>query len=359
MVGGEQPLPEYGACLLGSVNVAKMVKNPFSEDAYFDWELFKETVKVFTRMLDNVVEINGLPLEEQREEIQNKRRHGMGILGIGSMFSLLGIKYGSEKSLELAEEIAKTLAVCGYEEGVELAKEKGPAPILEPQGNRNKWVESEYLKKIWEINPKLKEEAISNGCRFTHHSSIAPTGTISLSINNNASNGIEPTFAHHYYRNVIKEGKKTKEQVDVWSYEMLLYKEMFGTRKIPESFSTADEVSIDQHVKIQSVAQKWVDSSISKTVNVPTDIDFEDFKNVYINGYENGLKGLTTFRFNPDVFTGVLVREDDLDSTIYVFETEDGSVFKVKGSDMIEYDGEEHNAANLFDGIKEGTYGRY
>jgi ribonucleoside-diphosphate reductase alpha chain len=158
---------------------------------------------------------------------------------------------------------------------------------------------------------------------------------------------------------VIKEGRKTKEQVSVWSYEMLLYKEMFGTEEIPEWFSVADNVDNDGHIAIQSAVQKWTDSSVSKTVNVPSDIAFEDFKDLYIKGYEHGLKGLTTFRFNPDVFTGVLVREDDLESTTYVFETENGDVIKAKGSDTIEYDGEEHNAANLFDAIKENTYGKY
>lgn len=356
---GEQMLPPNGSCLLGSVNVARFIKNEFEPDAYFDWDSYKDVVRIFTRMLDNVVEYNGLPLEEQQDEIFNKRRHGMGILGIGSLFSMLGIQYGDDESVELTEELTKQMAIIGFEEGVKLAREKGPAPILKSKENRRKWAESEYMKQIWAERPELKELALEYGCRFTHHTSVAPTGTIALSVNNNVSNGIEPTFSNHYYRNVIREGKKTKDQVSVWSYEMLLYKEKFNTEEIPDWFSIADNVSIDGHVAIQAAAQKWVDSSISKTVNVPSDIAFEDFKNLYMDGYEKGLKGITSFRFNPEVFTGVLVREDDLDNTTYVFETDDGETIKAKGSDVIEYDGEEHNAANLFDAIKENTYGKY
>ena len=188
---------------------------------------------------------------------------------------------------------------------------------------------------------------------------ITPTGTISLSINNNVSNGIEPTFAHKYTRNVIKEGKKSKEAVDVYSYEMLLYKEMFGTDQIPSSFSTTDNIGWKEHVDVQAVAQKWCDSSISKTINVPTEMDFETFKSVYIYAADSGLKGCTTFRFNPEAFQGVLVKEDDLEATKYEFILEDGEKFVVKGNDKIMYDGEEHSAANLYDSLKEGYYGKF
>lgn len=360
---GEQPLPPEGSCLLGSINVAKFVVNPFTEDAYFDWTKYQEVVAVFTRMLDNVVEINGLPLEGQRYEIEYKRRHGMGYLGLGSALSMLGDTYGSESSIKFAGELMKVMAVTGFKVGIDLAKEKGPAPIFYDKtnyvDNKEHWVNGEYMSRIWEAAPHLKEEALKYGCRFTHHTSIAPTGTISLSLNNNASNGIEPTFSHKYTRNVIVEGKKSKQAVDVYSYEMLLYKAITGKDAVPEFFSTADNVTTYAHVDIQAAAQVWCDSSISKTINVPSDIAFDDFKDIYLYAYDHGLKGCTTFRFNPEAFQGVLVNEADLEATNYVFKLEDGSEVVAKGNDIISYDGEEHSAANLYDAIKEGYFGKF
>ena len=283
----------------------------------------------------------------------------MGFTGLGSTFSLLGITYGSEESIQLTEQISKTMALVGYEEGIKLAIEKGPAPILESIQNREKWVESEYMKRIWEIWPEGKNLALTHGCRYTHHSSIAPTGTISLSVGNNVSNGIEPSFSHKYTRNVIVPGKKTKEAVSVYSYEMLLYKHVFKEDDVPSFFSTSDSVTPIQHIKIQAAAQKWTDSSISKTINVPTDTPFDEFQNIYMEAYNHGLKGCTTFRFNPEAFQGVLVKEDDLKSTKYTFRLENGSTVEANGSDEIEYDGEIHSAANLADAIKEGLYGKF
>ena len=225
------------------------------------------------------------------------------------------------------------------------------------------------MQKIAEVDPKLTESIEHHGCRFTHHSSIAPTGTISLSLANNASNGIEPSFAHHYARNVIREGKKSKEKVDVFSFELLAYRSMVNPNaepmaaeaeyKLPEYFITADDISPTQHVDIQAAAQKWIDSSISKTANVPTAYPFEEFKDIYRYAYEQGLKGCTTFRFNPEAFQGVLVKEEDLENTTYQFELEDGEILEVKGNEEIEYDGEMHSAANLFDAMKEGYYGKF
>ncbi|MDQ3040683.1 MAG: adenosylcobalamin-dependent ribonucleoside-diphosphate reductase, partial [Pseudomonadota bacterium] len=218
---GEQPLPPYGACLLGSVNLTKFVRNPFTDHATFDWEEYKEVVRVFTRMLDNVVEVNGLPLQQQRDEIARKRRHGMGFLGLGSTLTMLKMKYGSKDSCEFTERIARDMAVAGWEMGLSLAKEKGAAPIMgeqfdvtaamlrqRPEMVVDGWklgqqIEgktlhakySRYMQRIAEVAPELVEELADVGSRFTHHSSIAPTGTISLSLANNASNGIEPSFA--------------------------------------------------------------------------------------------------------------------------------------------------------------------
>ena len=225
------------------------------------------------------------------------------------------------------------------------------------------------MQRLAEVAPALVDELAEVGARFTHHSSIAPTGTISLSLANNASNGIEPSFAHHYYRNVIREGRKTKDRMDVFSYELLAYralvnaKAMPGSEKpeerLPDYFVTAEDIGPRQHVDIQAAAQKWIDSSISKTANVPTDYPYEDFKNIYMYAYEKGLKGCTTFRFNPEAFQGVLVKEKDLRNTVYRFTLADGSVIEARGDEEIEYDGEQHTAANLFDALKEGYYGKF
>ena len=392
---GEQPLPPYGSCLLGSINLTRFIVKPFSSEASFDWDSYRKTIQVFTRMLDNVVEINGLPLERQREEITNKRRHGMGYLGLGSSCTMMGMKYGDDNSLAFTEEVTKVMAVEGWKAGLDLAKEKGPAKIMEqmftvtvemlhkrPEMLTDGFKDgdkvpgkvlhakySRYMQLLAQEEPELVEELIETGARFTHHSSIAPTGTISLSLANNSSNGIEPSFAHHYSRNVIREGKKTKEKVDVFSFELLAYREMVNAdampysdnpgEQLPDYFITADSISPKQHVDVQAAAQKWIDSSISKTANVPTDYPYEDFKDIYEYAYDKGLKGCTTFRFNPEVFQGVLVKESDLENTTYEFSLENGETVSLKGNEEVEYDGEMHTAANLFDALKEGYYGKF
>ena len=392
---GEQPLPPYGSCLLGSINLTTFVRDPFGPKARFDWDEYREVVKIFTRMLDNVVEINGLPLEQQRNEILSKRRHGMGFLGLGSTITMLKMRYGNPDAVAFTEDVSREMAVAGWEVALELAKEKGPAPILaqeftvtgdmlrkRPEMVADGWKVgdaipgrvlhakySRYMQRVASVAPNLVAELAEVGARFTHHSSIAPTGTISLSLANNASNGIEPSFAHHYSRNVIREGRKTKEKVEVFSYELLAYRALINAdampfsddpkAKLPDYFVAADDISPKEHVDIQAAAQRWVDSSISKTANVPTDYPYEDFKDIYFYAYKQGLKGCTTFRFNPAAFQGVLVKEADLENTLYRFELEDGSVVELKGNEEVEYDGETHTAANLFDALKEGYYGKF
>jgi ribonucleoside-diphosphate reductase alpha chain len=319
----------------------------------------------------------------------------MGFLGLGSTVTLLRMKYGSKESVSFTEKVARELALAGWETGLELAQEKGPAPIMveeftvteemlhkRPEMRRDGWRVgakipgrilharySRYMQRVAEVAPELVDQLADTGCRFTHHSSIAPTGTISLSLANNASNGIEPSFAHHYFRNVIREGRKTKEKVDVFSFELLAYRSLINKealpeaeqddQKLPEYFITADDIGPRQHVDIQAAAQTWVDSSISKTANVPTDYPYEDFKDIYMYAYDKDLKGCTTFRFNPEAFQGVLVKEKDLKNTTYVFALEDGSEVEVRGDEEIEYEGEMHTAANLYDALKEGYYGKF
>jgi ribonucleoside-diphosphate reductase alpha chain len=391
---GEQPLPPYGACLLGSVNLTRFVSNPFKSDASFDWKRFRKVVRIFTRMLDNVVEIHGLALDKQAQEIERKRRHGMGILGLGSALAMLTLRYGQKASLAFTSKVTQELAICGWEEALKLAKEKGCAPIMQEsfiltpkmfcqrpelkqdgfkvgdsiKGSVLHAKYSRYMQQLAEIRPELVAELAETGARFTHHSSIAPTGTISLSLGNNASNGIEPSFAHHYARNVIRQGRKTKEKVDVYSYELLSYRALVNPEadpaalsasdQLPDYFVDAEQITPEQHVNIQAAAQQWIDSSISKTANVPTGFPFEAFKEIYLYACEKKLKGCTTFRFNPEHFQGVLVREDDLKATRYRFTLEDGGVIEALGNEEVEYEGELHTAANLYDALKEGYYGK-
>lgn len=391
---GEQGLPPYGACLLGSINLTAFVNHAFDDRAAFDWPKFREVVGVFTRMLDNVVEINGLPLAPQRAEITQKRRHGMGFLGLGSALTMLRVAYGSDESLAFTEQVSRELAVAGWQAGLQLAKEKGPAPIMQqrfevtedmlrsrPEMRADGWrpgmpIEgrelharySRYMQQLAKIEPELVAALAQHGARFTHHSSIAPTGTIALSLANNASNGIEPSFGHHYARNIIRAGKKSKEKIDVFSYELLAYRHLVDANAVPgadaaaalpDYFVNADDISPKQHVDVQAAAQKWIDSSISKTANIPTDFPYEDFKEIYLYAYRQKLKGCTTFRFNPEAFQGVLVKDENLARTVYRFTLNDGSSIEARGNEIIEYDGEQHTAANLHDALKEGYYGKH
>ncbi|HEY9110491.1 MAG TPA: adenosylcobalamin-dependent ribonucleoside-diphosphate reductase, partial [Rhodanobacteraceae bacterium] len=276
---GEQPLPPYGSCLLGSVNLTRFVRDPFGPKAHFDMDEYREVVRVFTRMLDNVVEVNGLPLAKQRDEIMSKRRHGMGFLGLGSTLAMLKLRYGSAEAVAFTEDVSREMALAGWEVALELAKEKGPAPVLQqdytvtgdmlrkrPEMARDGYKAgdsipgrvlhakySRYMQRVAEVAPELVDALAETGARFTHHTSIAPTGTISLSLANNASNGIEPSFAHSYSRNVIRPGRKTKEKVEVMSYELLAYRALINAdaqpgsdepnEKLPDYFAAADDIS--------------------------------------------------------------------------------------------------------------------
>ncbi len=390
---GEQGLPPYGACLLGSLNLTAFVTQPFTPQVTFDWALYREVVAVFTRMLDNVVEVNGLPLAEQRAEITRKRRHGMGFLGLGSALAMLRIPYGSAAAVKFTEEVSRELALVGWREALSLTQEKGPAPLLtenitltpehfalrpelaqdgyrlgDPVPGRVLHARySRYMQQLATVDAPLIAALGEVGARFTHHSSIAPTGTISLALANNASNGIEPTFAHRYVRNIIRPGLKAKEKVEVLSFEALAYREFLKGKglsaddaehaALPEYFCAADDITPHAHIAMQAAAQRWIDSSISKTINVPTDLPFDAFKNIYLEAYERGLKGCTTFRFNPEAFQGVLVKPADLARTTYRFTLADGSTIEARGGDEIEYEGATYTAANLFDALKEGYYG--
>ena len=246
---------------------------------------------------------------------------------------------------------------------------------------------SRYMQRLAEVEPELVDALAEQGARFTHHASIAPTGTISLSLANNASNGIEPSFAHHYSRGTsfARDARRRRRSMSSPSSCSPIVSSSTprpcparspratesGARPremesggdaehaLPDYFVTADDITPRQHVDVQAAAQRWIDSSISKTANVPTDYPYEDFKDIYLHAFERNLKGCTTFRFNPSAFQGVLVKDKDLENTIYRFKLEDGTVVEARGDEEVEYDGDTHTAANLYDAIKEGYYGKF
>jgi ribonucleoside-diphosphate reductase alpha chain len=358
---GEQILHPATSCLLGSMILPAYVKNEFEKNVSFDFEQFSKDIRVASRLLDNVVEINNLPLPEMQEEIINKRRHGLGFTGVGSLFNLMGFSYGSKESKTILDKISYILAKESLLENINLAKEKGCAPIFSSKENREAVLKSVYLKRLLDTLDNKKEimkDILEYGLRYSHATSIAPTGTLSLTWGNNCSNGIEPVFANSYLRNIRDPNKKTKVQEEVFDYSYFLWKEKFKDKPLPSYWSTTDTLNVEDHLNLQAIAQKWCDSAISKTINVPADYSFEKFKNVYLEGWKLGLKGVTTYRPNAAVSSGVLTQKQDLENTEYIFMLEDGSEVKVKGSEFVEYDNEKHNVANLFDALKEGIYGK-
>jgi len=301
---GEQPLPPFGACLLGSVNLTKFVKNPFKENAKIDYVGIKKTVAVAVRMLDNTIDTSNYPLEEQSQQALNKRRMGIGITGLANMLAFLKVRYGSPKSTKIAEKVMKTICHSAYRASIELAKEKGQFPKL----NRKKHLKGAFVSQLPEdIQNGIKEHGIRN----SHLTSIAPTGTISLYAGN-VSSGLEPVFALSYTRKVRIGNDETVEQ-EVCDHAYKIYKETVDakeTKNLPDYFVTTDQVSPKEHIDMQAALQENVDSSISKTINVPTDFPFEEFKDIYMYAYEKGLKGCTTFRPNEKM-TGILIRDED------------------------------------------------
>jgi len=357
---GEQPLPPMSNCLLGSMILCAYVRNPFTPEAWFDWLAFAKDVRIAARLLDNVIDINNLPLPELEENLIYQRRHGMGFTGLGSALNLLGIKYNSDVGRNFAEKISRTMAQQNLLESIEIAKQKGPAPFA-TKDNLSYFIKSEYNQRLldtFENKQYIIDQIMENGVRWSHATSLAPTGTLSLTWGNNCSNGLEPVFTNSYLRNVRLSGKKTKTQMEVYDYAYYEWRQLFGNDPLPKYWVTADDLKIEDHLNMQAVIQKYIDSATSKTINVPTDCSYEEFKNVYFDGWKKGLKGVTTYRFNPKVTAGVLVRKEDMANTSYTFILEDGKEVVVRGDEEVEYDGEVHNAANLFEALKEGIYGK-
>lgn len=293
---GEQPLPPYGACLLGSINMARLVTDPFEDAAALNLDALNDLVATAVRMMDNVVDASRFPLEAQRAEAYAKRRIGLGVTGLADALLMLGLRYGSDEAARQTEDWLHAIARAAYLASVQLAKEKGAFPLFDA----DKYLASGTMQMMDEdVRDAIREHGIRNALL----TSIAPTGTISLYAGN-VSSGIEPVFAYAYTRKVLqKDGTRTEEEVV--DYAVQMWREKFGDRALPEYFVNAQTLAPLEHVKMQAAAQKWVDSSISKTINCPEDISFEAFKDVYMEAFETGCKGCTTYRPN-DVTGSVL-----------------------------------------------------
>ncbi|MDB3860796.1 adenosylcobalamin-dependent ribonucleoside-diphosphate reductase [Paracoccaceae bacterium] len=335
---GEQPLPPYGACLLGSINLARLVEYPFGENARMDISQLENLVATAVRMMDNVIEVSQFPLEVQKLEALNKRRIGLGVTGLADALLMVGLRYGSDEAVEKTEEWMKLIARSSYKESINLAKEKGAFSLFDPE----KLTASGNMKQM---DDDIKQAVRKFGIRNALLTSIAPTGTISLYAGN-VSSGIEPVFAYSYTRKVLQnDGSHIEEEVV--DYAVQMWREKFGNAQLPDYFVSAQNLTPSDHVKMQAAAQKWVDSSISKTINCPEDISFDDFKEVYMQAYDTGCKGCTTYR--PNEVTGSVLSvaseeksksEKEIDGeVIYMSEplerpnTLDGNTYKLRWPD--------------------------
>ena len=290
---GEQPLPPYGACLLGSVNLAKLVWYPFEERAHVCKTALAELVRVAVRMMDNTVDASRFPLEAQAQEARAKRRIGLGVTGLADALLMCGLRYGSDEAVAATEDWMHAIAREAYLASVELAQEKGAFPLFDAE----KFLASGNMLGM---DADVREAIAAHGIRNALLTSIAPTGTISLYAGN-VSSGIEPVFAYAYTRKVLqKDGSRTEEEVV--DYAVRLWRELHGDAPLPDYFVNAQTLPPLDHVRMQAAAQRWVDSSISKTINCPEDISFEDFQQVYMAAWDQGCKGCTTYR--PNAVTG-------------------------------------------------------
>ena len=302
---GEQPLPPYGACLLGSINLARLVKDAFEPTAAMDLSALDDLVRTAVRMMDNVVDASRFPLPQQAEEARQKRRIGLGVTGLADALLMMGLRYGSDEAVAATDAWMHAIARASYLASVELAKEKGAFPLFDAEG---------YLASgnMLQMDKDVRAAIATHGIRNALLTSVAPTGTISLYAGN-VSSGIEPVFAYAYTRKVLqKDGSRTEEEVV--DYAVSLWRQKFGDRPLPAHFVDAQTLPPLDHVKMQAAAQKWVDSSISKTINCPEDISFDAFKEVYMAAWDQGCKGCTTYRPN-DVTGSVLAVSEKSEAT--------------------------------------------
>ncbi|MDR0380188.1 MAG: adenosylcobalamin-dependent ribonucleoside-diphosphate reductase [Candidatus Accumulibacter sp.] len=288
----EQPLPPYGCCCLGSINLTLFVRQPFSSQSEFDFDAFAEVVRVSQRMLDNVLDVTAWPLERQHEEAANKRRVGLGFTGLGDALCMLGLRYDRPEATAMAARISEHMRDTAYLASVELARERGAFPLF----NAELYLSGGNFAS--RLPPEIKTEIRKHGIRNSHLLSIAPTGTISLAFADNASNGIEPAFSWTYSRKKRMADGTIKEHA-VEDYAWRLYRHLGGdVEKLPDSFVSALEISAEAHKNMVAAVAPYIDTSISKTVNVPADYPYEDFQNLYMSAWKSGLKGLATYRPN-------------------------------------------------------------
>ncbi|MDQ3446389.1 MAG: adenosylcobalamin-dependent ribonucleoside-diphosphate reductase, partial [Pseudomonadota bacterium] len=301
---GEQFLPAYGCCCLGSINLTKFVNDPFGEQASFDFDKFRDVSRVSTRALDNVLDATLWPLQEQADEASNKRRIGLGFTGLGNALTMLGLRYDSDAGRSMAADIARTMRDSAYEASAELAQEKGAFPLFDAE----KFLASPHCAS--RLPEQLKSGIRANGIRNSHLLSIAPTGTISLAFASNASGGIEPTFSWTYVRKKrMPDG--TKQEYAVEDYAYRLYRRMGGNeRDLPSAFVSAMQMPARDHMRMSATVQPYIDAAISKTVNVPEDYPFEEFKSLYLEAWHAGLKGITTYRPNNVIGSVLEVTKD-------------------------------------------------
>ncbi|WP_134726031.1 adenosylcobalamin-dependent ribonucleoside-diphosphate reductase [Paracoccus luteus] len=293
---GEQPLPPYGACLLGSINLARLVTDPFGPEAALDLDALDELVATAVRMMDNVVDASRFPLPQQAAEARAKRRIGLGVTGLADALMMVGLRYGAPDAVAATGEWMRRIARAAYLTSADLARDKGPFPLFDADA----FLASGFMQGM---DDDVRAAVRTHGIRNALLTSVAPTGTISLYAGN-VSSGIEPVFAHAYTRKVLqKDGTRTEEEVV--DYAVALWRERMGDAPMPGHFVDAQTLSPLDHVAMQAAAQRWVDSSISKTINCPEDISFEDFKGVYLAAWDQGCKGCTTYRPN-DVTGSVL-----------------------------------------------------
>ena len=297
---GEQALPPYAACLLGSINLCKYVIDPFT-DPVFDTAQFEKDAGILTCMLDKVVDKSSYPLEQQKLEALNKRRIGQGITGLGSMLAMMNIKYSSKKARKLASSIVRSQQTAGFLASVELAKDHGPFPLFD----RDEYCSTEYFKTL---APEVQEGIYEHGVRNSHIGSIAPTGTISIAFGENCSSGLEPMFSVKSHIREVTQDDNTRIPTEVMDYAVVKYREVYGdSAELPETFETAMQVSPKDHIRMVGALQRYVCAGISKTVNVPEEIPFKDFKDLYSFAFKKGVKGMTTYRRNP--VTGSILSE--------------------------------------------------
>jgi ribonucleoside-diphosphate reductase alpha chain len=296
---GEQPLPPNGTCNLGAINLSQLVLDPFTPDARIDWDLLENVTKWGVRFLDNVIEVTGYPLEAQKQEEYNKRRIGLGILGLGTLLSSLQVRYGSLRSLQISEKIMRSICHAAYRASIQLAKERGSFPLFNAEQMLNQ--KDAFVTRLpLDILNGIMTDGLRNGVLLT----IAPVGTGAIAFGGNCSSGLEPDFLHEAMRNVRKGTSDEFESYVEKSYTLRFLEfctgEQHTTDNLPEYMMTAMDIPVTEHIQVQAALQKWVDASVSKTINVPTDISYEDFKDVYKLAYDSGCKGCTTYRPTAD-----------------------------------------------------------